>query len=171
MKFFRWDALRLCVLFSWPTFATAATIFQDGFETGFPGPAWIVSGLNDGRVSASTNYAPATGQWLVVLDDSVSDAVYSAAEATLQLDLSNKKNVALSFKVKSLGNEPDYPWSWLPVGPRGFHQRRRWGELADRGIAGDGWDGVGNDCNSPQLHNAGPRRSVRRRFPDPIFRI
>lgn len=39
----------------------------------------------------------------------MSDAANSVAEATLTLDLAHKKNVVLSFKAKSLGNEPNPP--------------------------------------------------------------
>jgi hypothetical protein len=56
----------------------------------------------------------------LVLDDSVSDALYSVAEATLRLDLTNKKNVVLSFKSKSLGNEPDFPLFGFPGTARNF---------------------------------------------------
>src|SRR6266480_4689533 len=120
MNFLPWVPLRLCVLLCLPSLATAATIFQDGFETGVLGPAWSVSASNNGRVVVSTNFAPATGQRHLVLDDSVNDAIYSVAEATLQLDLTNKKNVLLSFKAKSLGNEPDYPWFGFSNGARNF---------------------------------------------------
>ena len=88
--------------------ASAATVFQDGFESGTLSPAWTVSTTQDGRATVSSNHVPASGQWHLILDDSVDDALYSVVEATLRLDLSNKKNVVLSFKAKSVGNEPHY---------------------------------------------------------------
>ncbi|HUL51044.1 MAG TPA: hypothetical protein VLU94_00525, partial [Candidatus Nitrosotalea sp.] len=91
-----------------PLVGFGAVIFQDGFESGNLGPQWSVATSNDGRVTVSTNFSPATGQWHMILDDSVADAIYSSATATLQLDLFNKRNVMLSFKAKSLGNEPDF---------------------------------------------------------------
>ena len=100
----------LCLLIWCAGFAPAATVFQDGFESGSLGPSWMISTTGDGRATVSTNYGPASGQWHLILDDSVDDALYSVAECTLRLDLSNKKNVVLSFKAKSLGNEPDYPY-------------------------------------------------------------
>jgi hypothetical protein len=87
----------------------AETVFKDGFEAGLLGPGWEATASNDGRCTVTPNYMPATGQWQLVLDDGVNDAVYSVAEASLQLNLSHKKNVTLSFKAKSLGNEPDIP--------------------------------------------------------------
>lgn len=87
----------------------AATVFHDDFESGSLSTAWIVSATGDGRARAITDYGPAAGQYHMVLDDSVSDALYSTAAATLRFDLTHKKNVILSFNAKSLGNEPDYP--------------------------------------------------------------
>src|SRR6266404_5001383 len=97
---------QLCMFTFLPRLASAATVFRDGFESGTLGPAWTVSTSNDGRATVTTNYAPATGQWHLVLDDSVSDALSSVVQATFQLDLLNKKNVLLTFKAKSVGNEP-----------------------------------------------------------------
>ena len=75
----------------------------------------------NGRAMVTSDYRPASGQRHLVLDDSVNDALYSVAEATLQLDLSHKKDVVLSFKAKSLGNEPDYPQFGFPRNdPRKF---------------------------------------------------
>jgi uncharacterized repeat protein (TIGR01451 family) len=60
-------------------------------------------------VEVTTQHGPATGNNHLVLDDSVSDAVYSVAEAVLRLNLAGKKNVVLTFKAKSLGNDPHVP--------------------------------------------------------------
>ena len=87
-----------------------AVLFQDGFESGTLAPAWTISTTEQGRVTVSTNFVPASGQWQLILDDSVNDAVYSVAEATLDVDLSVKHNIVLSFQAKSLGNEPDYAY-------------------------------------------------------------
>jgi hypothetical protein len=89
--------------------ATAATIFADGFETGSLGPQWSVTGTNNYRVIVAAEHAPAEGKRHLLMDDSTNDATYSAAEATLTLDLQNKRNVVLSFQAKSLGNEPNNP--------------------------------------------------------------
>src|SRR5437762_10607737 len=100
MKYLVGVFLEFCALAFVPRLAAAATVFQDGFESGTLGPAWTVSTSNDGRATITTNYAPATGQWHLVLDDRVSDAVSSVAQATFHLDLRNKKNVRLTFKAK-----------------------------------------------------------------------
>ena len=89
--------------------SSASTLFDDGFEAGQLGTAWSTSVTSQGRVTVSTANVPATGSNLLILDDSVSDATYSVAEATISLDLTNKKNVVLSFKAKSLGNEAHTP--------------------------------------------------------------
>ena len=99
----------LILLLSIAPLACGAPIFQDGFESGTLGSQWSVSGTNNGRATVSPDNGPANGVRHLVLDDGVTDAIYSAAEATLTLDLSNKKNVVLSFNAKSLGNEPDAP--------------------------------------------------------------
>jgi hypothetical protein len=83
----------------------AAFVFQDGFETGSFAPYWAVSATNNGRTTLTSEHGPASGASHLVLDDSLSDAIFSVAEATLTLDLTNKKNVVITFKAKSLGNE------------------------------------------------------------------
>lgn len=98
----------------------AAPVFQDGFETGTLSPEWMTDTTNSGRHTLATQYAPATGLRHLVLDDSLSDAVFSVSEATLRLDLTNKRNVVLSFKAKSLGNEPHMPPAANFSGTRSF---------------------------------------------------
>jgi len=100
--------------------AFAATIFQDGFESGSLGNGWTVSGTNSGRIAVTQDAAAATGAYDLVLDDSVNDVFYSVAEAILTLDLSNKKNVVLSFNAKGFGNEPDSPPSGNFTGTRAY---------------------------------------------------
>ena len=102
--------LQIVLLGCFACLASGGTIlFQDGFETGSLGPAWTVSNTNQGRAIVSKSYSPAVGSYHLILDDSVDDATYSSAQVTLSLDLSHKKNVALIFQAKSLGNEPNYP--------------------------------------------------------------
>ena len=84
-------------------------MFQDDFEGSSLDPHWKIGSTNNGRAALSNQNGPASGVQHLVLDDSVSDAIPSVAEAILTLDLSNKKNVVVSFKAKSLGNEPDQP--------------------------------------------------------------
>jgi hypothetical protein len=97
----------------------AATLFQDNFESVSLG-TWSITSVNTGRAVVTTNYSPASGLWHLVLDDAVNDALYSVAEATFSLDLSNKRNVALAFKAKSLGNEPHPPPENFIQGTRSF---------------------------------------------------
>lgn len=87
----------------------SATIFYEGFETGALGVNWSLSPFNSGRCSVSTNGFPAIGQWHLVLDDGQNDAVFSLSECVLGLNLANRKNVVLSFRAKSVGNEPNTP--------------------------------------------------------------
>jgi uncharacterized repeat protein (TIGR01451 family) len=82
-----------------------ATVFEDGFESSSIAAEWSVTRIGNGRAGITRDHGPATGDAHLVLDDAVSDALFSVAEVTLALDLSNKKNVVLSFKAKSLGNE------------------------------------------------------------------
>jgi uncharacterized repeat protein (TIGR01451 family) len=86
--------------------AGAEEIFQDGFESGLN---WTVTETNDGRARATSDYGPAAGNAQLVLDDSSNDAVSSVVEASIDLDLSDKKNVTLAFMAKSLGNESHVP--------------------------------------------------------------
>ncbi len=98
----------------------AMTLFEDGFESGPLVSPWLVSSTNQGRVTVSTTNVPATGLANVVLDDSVSDATFSAAELTRVIDLSGMKDVVLTFSAKSLGNEPHVPPTGNFVGIRNF---------------------------------------------------
>lgn len=99
----------------------AAPIFEDGFESDSLGPPWLTDTTQTGRVTIETQHGPATGQRHLVLDDRDNDAVYSVAEAILPLDLSRKRNVVISFKAKSLGNEADPPpVGMVPSGTRNF---------------------------------------------------
>ncbi len=110
--------LLMSALFANP--ANGATLFEESFESGPLAPPWVASATNQGRVAVSADNGPATGSGHLILDDSVSDAVFSAAEATLVLDLSNKKSVVLAFKAKSLGNESHSPPTANFVGLRNY---------------------------------------------------
>ncbi|MCW1923452.1 DUF11 domain-containing protein [Luteolibacter arcticus] len=95
-------ALTTCFL----AVAGAQPIFQDGFESGLN---WTVTKTNDGRARATGDEGPAAGAAHLILDDDANDAVFSVAEASFDLDLTDKKNVTLSFVAKSLGNEAHTP--------------------------------------------------------------
>ncbi|HLP09524.1 MAG TPA: hypothetical protein VK178_15275, partial [Opitutaceae bacterium] len=82
------------------------TVFSEDFESGSLGAVWQASGMSDGRVTVSGDFAPASGTHHLMLDDSSSDSNFSVAEATLVLDLSFKKGAVLTFDAKSIGNEP-----------------------------------------------------------------
>lgn len=86
--------------------AGAEPIFEDGFESGLN---WTVTKTNDGRARATSDYVPAAGAAHLVLDDSSDDAVFSVVETSVDLDLTDKRNVALAFMAKSLGNEAHAP--------------------------------------------------------------
>lgn len=102
--------LPLLLVVALPIFSSSATeVIREGFESGTLPPVWSAATTGNGRVQVTTQYGPATGASHLVLDDSVSDATYSVAEAILQLNLAGKKNVVLTFKAKSLGNEPHVP--------------------------------------------------------------
>ena len=86
--------------------AHAEPIFQDGFESALN---WTVTKTNDGRIRATGDEGPAAGAFHLVLDDSINDAVFSVAEASIDLDLTDRTNVILNFMAKSLGNEAHSP--------------------------------------------------------------
>ncbi len=118
------------------SFASGATVFQDGFEVEPLGSQWSASGSNDGRAQIRQDHSPAGGARHLILDDGVSDALFSVAEATLALELANKKNVVLSFKAKSLGNEPHTP----PTG--NFTSSRNYDGVAISADGGTTWRSV-----------------------------
>ena len=111
--------------------ASGQTVFQDGFE-GVAVPQWTYSSTADGRALVVSTFTPASGTKHLVLDDAVSDTTFSASEATLTLDLRNKKNVVLTFKVKSLGNEPHPP-------PSSTYTGRNYDAVAVSGNGGSSW--------------------------------
>ena len=120
MKGFLLSAWLLLLATSAGVAARGATLLQDGFEDGSLSAAWSVSVTNNGRAVVTAANEPATGTSHLVLDDSISDAIYSVAEATLSLDLTNKRNVVLKFKAKSLGNEAHTPPTGNFVGTRAY---------------------------------------------------
>ena len=120
MKGFLLSAWLLILATSAGVAARGATLLQDGFEDGSLSAAWSVSVTNNGRAVVTAANEPATGTSHLVLDDSISDAIYSVAEATLSLDLTNKRNVVLKFKAKSLGNETHTPPTGNFVGTRAY---------------------------------------------------
>jgi uncharacterized repeat protein (TIGR01451 family) len=137
-------------LFASLCLAPAATVFHDGFESGALSPAWTVSTSNNGRCLVTTNYGPAEGAWHLVLDDSVSDGLFSVAEATLQVNLTGRKNVMLTWKVKSLGNEPHWPGFPGGVGYREFDGvslswdgGQSWTTISSLAQAGPDWETYG----------------------------
>lgn len=97
--------------------AGAEPIFQDGFESGLN---WTVTKTYDGRVAVTGDHGPASGSAHLVLDDATSDAGFSVAEASIMLDLTDKKNVTLNFMAKSLGNEAHAPPSGNFTGTRTY---------------------------------------------------
>ena len=102
MNFSHPIAATICLL----AVAGAEPIFQDGFESGLN---WAVTKTNDGRARATGEEGPAAGAAHLVLDDSINDAVFSVVETSIDLDLTDKKNVTLAFMAKSLGNEAHAP--------------------------------------------------------------
>jgi hypothetical protein len=98
----------------------AAIVFEDGFEAGTLGERWTESVTDQGRVRITEDFAPADGTHHLVLDDSLTDALFSSASVTLTLNLQKSKNVVLAFKAKSLGNEPHPPPSGTFSGNQGY---------------------------------------------------
>ncbi len=94
---------------SLPWVLNAATLLQEGFESGQTPPEWSFTGTNQCRVTLETQYQPASGLYHMVLDDRVIDTSFSVAEATVRLNLAHKRDVVLSFMAKSLFNEPHEP--------------------------------------------------------------
>jgi Domain of unknown function DUF11 len=130
----------------------AETIVEEGFEAGIPGAPWSVSGTAEGRATATAEYQPASGARHLVLDDSTTNEVFSAAHLTLRLDLSKKKAVQLSFKARSLGNEPHPP----PTGSYSTHSYDTVsysanGGLSWRGIRSLAWLGTDTETISVSL--------------------
>lgn len=119
----------------------AAILQEQGFEEGLSAPTWTTGGTQDGRAVVTGVNGPATGSSHLVLDDAVTDAAFSAAEATLKLDLSNKKGVVLTFKAKSIGNEPHDP----PAG--NFTTTRNYDGVAISTDGGGTWRSVQSLAN------------------------
>jgi len=103
--------LSICAVLALSSLSSAGAdiIFQEGFESGTLTAAWTPAVSGDGRSTLTQDFGPATGSWHLVLDDSVNDAFSSVSALTLTTDLSNRKNVVLSFKAKSLGDESHAP--------------------------------------------------------------
>lgn len=103
--------LRIIISFAalWPWVASfgQGTLFQEGFESGALNPEqWTVANLSEGRVQVSEQHGPYAGKYHLILDDRVSNEIYSRSEAILKLNLAGHTNVVLSFAVKCLNDEP-----------------------------------------------------------------
>lgn len=99
----------LCVLLSLHGGALAEVLHRNGFEGTTVGPGWTLGRTKQGKPLVSKLFLPAGGIRQLLLQDSKQDAVASVAEATLSLDLANRRNVVLVFKAKSVGNQPNPP--------------------------------------------------------------
>lgn len=86
--------------------AVASCDFSDGFETGVLGPSWAVETVEDGRVSI-INQLPKSGNYALLLDDSISGGAFSEASAVLTVDLSNQVSAMLEFDWYDLADEYD----------------------------------------------------------------
>jgi uncharacterized repeat protein (TIGR01451 family) len=109
--------LSLASVFSLLTVAAAEPLVQDGFESGL---SWSITKTNDGRARVISNDSPAAGASHLLLDDAIDDAVFSVAEASISLDLTDRKNVTLSFMAKNVGNEGHAPPSGNFSGTRSY---------------------------------------------------
>ncbi len=152
--------------------ASAATVFQDGFESGSLGNAWSTSATNDGRVAVTSEFQPANGSKHLLLDDSNNDLTYSVAEATLKLNLAGKKNVVLSFKAKSLGNEPhEPPFSTFSSTTRNYdgvaitvNGGTTWRTVQSLATASTGWQAYSISLDGLVVFMGGYGADVRIRF-------
>jgi len=96
--------ISLAVPLSW-----GGVVFEDGFDDGELGPSWTEVSTAQGRARVTEEFSPAEGTHHLVLDDSVTDALFSTAAVTLTVNLTNMKEAVLTFKAKSIGNEPHPP--------------------------------------------------------------
>ncbi|MCB8925118.1 MAG: S8 family serine peptidase [Ardenticatenaceae bacterium] len=80
--------------------------FVDGFETGNLSAAWETAVTNEGRVRV-LSALPHSGNYSVVLDDSVAGGAVSDAAIILTADLTGQSEVELNFSWYDLGDEYD----------------------------------------------------------------
>lgn len=84
-------------------------LFHDGFESGTLDPAfWTVTGTGPHRTRVTTENEPHSGTGQLTMD-SATDATYARNEATLSLDLTERRNLVLRFWVKMFDDEPEGP--------------------------------------------------------------
>jgi hypothetical protein len=88
-------------------YPAAVLPFRDGFESGILGKSWIEAADNEGRVRIESLY-PYLGNYSLLLDDSIAEGDYSHASGSLFVDLSDHKDVRLSFWWREFDDE-DHP--------------------------------------------------------------
>lgn len=100
----RWRLIGSCWSLLWLglTPGWAETLWQNDFSVNHD--MWIRK-TNQGRAML----AGSGGERYLQLDDASSDAVYSLVTADFEVDLTSRRNVRLSFRAKSLGNESHPP--------------------------------------------------------------
>lgn len=72
----------------------AAPRFEDGFESGMLGPQWFTYSTSGGSVRVSSQLAPASGVYALVMDNNYS---YGLNEAIVTLDLQSVEQATLTF--------------------------------------------------------------------------
>ncbi len=85
----------------------AACNFSAGFETGTLSQYWDTYTTNEGRIRVDPSY-PHTGNYSVLLDDSVDGSAYSYAAIILNIDLAAQSDVELDFWWRGF-NDEDHP--------------------------------------------------------------
>jgi PKD repeat protein len=79
--------------------------YSTGFESGALDEFWTTETTYEGRIQVSTSYAPHSGSYQLLMDDSVSGGNYSQTEAWLHLDLTGMVQVDLDYWWKEFGDE------------------------------------------------------------------
>jgi hypothetical protein len=121
------------------------SIFSETWESGSLASAWSVTGTNSYRAQITTANGPHGGTRHLTMDAS-SSGPNTRTEATLTLDLSNRKNVLLTFLGKGVQRGSARPARQSVYHRRGFRRRgdqREWHHLV--GSAGLAFPALSND--------------------------
>jgi Domain of unknown function DUF11 len=102
---------KACLLWVWSLMLLAVAhsqiqqISADSFEKAKLSTQWKITKTSKGRAYVTGSYGPLEGSQYMILDDAVSDEIYSLSEATLKANMKGMYHGTLSFMAKGFGSE------------------------------------------------------------------
>ena len=82
-------------------------VFEETWESGTAGAAWVISGTGPHRTAVTNQNGPRTGNYHLTMDSTGTG--FARNEATLTLNLTGRRDLHLSFWLRTFSDEPNAP--------------------------------------------------------------